>query len=172
MSFGASRIDLGAQWCHGKEGNVVHEMVEADEVLSETDVSEASFARSDGKPVDERHCKYLLNLCTSILEDGREELASYQGNIGEYLEQKYREGIEEPDFKDIDPEFATEVLEMFQKWQCAYFASNTMSDLSGYGYTKYKECPGPLLLNWKDKGFQSIIDYVTVSGFPPSSIIV
>ena len=167
VPFGDNRVDLGAQWCHGKENNIVYEMVdgEADDVLSETDAGfgKMSFMRSDGTHVDGRHCELLMNLCTYILEDSREELASYQGSIGSFLVQKYREATKKPDCDAIDPELATQILDIFQKRQCAYFASDTMFDLSGYGFTKYKECRGPMLLNWKDKGFQSIIDYVTVT---------
>lgn len=167
VSFGENHIDLGAAWCHGKENNIVYEMVDAEGVLSETDddVGRMSFIRSNGTSVDGRHCEHLMNLCTYILEDSRAELANYQGSIGTFLVEKYRDAIKKPDFDGIDPELATQILDIFQKRQCAYYASDTMFDLSGYGYTKYKECRGPMLLNWKDQGFNSIIDYVTVSIF-------
>lgn len=150
----------------------MYEMVEAHEMLSETDVSAVSFARSDGKPVDERHCKHLMALCTNILEEASDELATYQGNLGDFFEQKYRDAIREPDCADVDPELAKLILEVFQRQQSAYFASDTMFEISGYGYTKFKECPGSHMLNWKDKGYGSIVDFVTVSTFPPPSIIV
>lgn len=164
VSFGENHVDLGAQWCHGKENNIVYEMVGESDVLSETDAGfgKMSFVRSDGSLVDERHCEHLMNLCTYILEDNREELANYENSIGKFLVEKYREATKKPNCNAIDPELATQILEIFQKRQCAYYASDTMFDLSGYGYTKYKECRGPMLLNWRDKGFRSVIDYVTV----------
>lgn len=164
MPFGDNKVDLGAQWCHGKEKNIVYEMVES-EALGETsvDVSKMTFVRSNGTLLDGRHCEPLMNLCTYILEDNRDELASYQGPIGGFLIQKYRDAIQQPDFDEIDPELATQIMDVYLKRQCAYCASDTMFDLSGYGYTKFKECKGPARLNWKDQGFRSIIDYVTVS---------
>lgn len=165
VSFGENQVDLGAQWCHGKEKSIVYEMVDAEGVLSETDdnIRRMSFIRSNGTLVDGRLCEHLMDLCTYILEDSKAELANYQGSIGSFLVQKYRDAIQKPDFDGIDPELATQILDIFQKRQCAYYASDTMFDLSGYGFAKHKECRGPALLHWKEQGFRSIIDYVTVS---------
>ena len=164
VSFGENNIDLGAQWCHGRENNIVYQMAGNDGVFDITDHSagKMTFVRSDGAKVDGKHCERLMNLCTSILEN-EEDLATVQGSIGDCLVEKYREAIKKPEFNGIDPELLVEILEVFQKNECSFSAADTTFDLSAYGYTKYKQCPGPLRLNWKEKGYQTIIDYVTVS---------
>lgn len=67
VPFGDNHVDFEAQWCHGKENNIVYEIVdgEAEDVRSETDANfgKMSFMRSDGTRVDGRHCENLMNLC-------------------------------------------------------------------------------------------------------------
>jgi hypothetical protein len=140
----------------------VYEMVQADEVLSGPDVSTESFLRSDRKPVDERHCERLMKLCCDILDEDREELANYQGTFGDFLTQRYLKAVTEPAFADVDPELTSQVLELFMRQQSSYFSSDSTFEYSGYGFTKFEECAGSDR-NWKDNGYEVIIDYVTVS---------
>lgn len=101
VSFGENHVDLGAQLCNGKENDIVYKMgnSESDDVLSKTDagIGEMSFVRSDGSLVDGGHCEKLMNLCTYFLEDSKEELAMFQGSIGSFLVQKYREATKKPE---------------------------------------------------------------------------
>lgn len=102
VSFGENHVDLGAQWCHGKEHNNVYEMVDgvASRVLSETDadIGKMSFIRSDGRIVDGQHCEHLMNLCTYILEDSRDEMVHYEGSMEVFL------------FKNIEMQFKNRIL--------------------------------------------------------------
>jgi hypothetical protein len=116
----------------GARAQWLHESEKFDAVASKTKENheKMSFVRSNGTLLDGRSCEHLLSLCTYILEDSRAELSSYQGSIGSFLVEKYREAVEKPDM-DLDPELATQILEIFRKRQCAYYASDTMFDLSG-----------------------------------------
>lgn len=66
-------------------------------------------------------------------------------------------------YDDIDPEVAIQVLDYFHKFENSIEASDTWFDTSGNGYLQYWECDGHPLLNWKDKGYKSVIDFLTVS---------
>lgn len=143
-------------------------MVGCEGVLSETDVDirRTTFVRSDGVSLDEECCARLYNLCKLILQDPAEELASYQGSVGDFLVQKYSDAIMKPEFDQVDSELSAQVLEFFLKTECSYSAADSMFDVSGYGFSKFKECSGPPRLNWKDQGFKTVFDFVTVSFFP------
>lgn len=153
--------------CHGEKDNLVYELVKDHKVLSESNISypNVNFISSSGSEIDENNCKRLVMLCEQILEDSSEDLVNYKGSLGSYIVSKYEAALKSSDFADIDSETAYQVLDYFHKFENSIEASDSWFDTSGNGYLSYKECEGHPLLNWKDKGYKHVINFLTVRPF-------
>ena len=134
-------------------------------VLDESKINypNVNFLSSSGKQLDDGKCGRLVALCQSILDNCEEDVKNFKGSLGSYVIAKYQEALKSPEFSDIDPDTSHQVLDYFHKFENSIEASDSWFDTSANGYLQYWECEGHPLLNWKDKGYKSVIDYITVS---------
>lgn len=148
--------------CHGEKDNAVFNLVKDHKVLDETSISYPNvwFVRSSGDAVDNEKCGKLVALCMEILENAKEELGDAKGSLGSYVVRKYQEAIKGSAYSDIDSSLAHEVLEYYHKFENSIEASDTWFDTSANGYTHYWECEGNPLLNWRDKGYKTLFDFI------------
>jgi spermine oxidase len=159
--FAGGLIDLGAQWCHGVDGNVVHELAGEDSFAeTKMDFSKMTFTRSDGSEVDKESCRRLMELCDGILERLKDETS---GTVDEILTKKFNEALETEEFQAIDRVLAQEVLDNFKKRESSYCGCENLSKLEVGGFSKFRDCNGPTWLNWKGKGYKPVFDLVLVS---------
>lgn len=142
----------------------MHELVKDHNVLDESLISypNVNFVSSTGRQLDDSKCVRLVTLCQEILNDCEKDLKNYKGSLGSYVVKKYEQALQHPDFADIDAELSYQVLDYFHKFENSIEASDSWFDTSGNGYLSYWECEGHSLLNWKDKGYNSVIDFITV----------
>lgn len=95
-----------------------------------------------------------------ILENSENELENTKGSLGSYVVRKYQEALNTQEYSDIDSNLANEVLEYYHKFENSIEASDTWFDTSASGYTQYWECEGHPLLNWRNKGYKTLFDYI------------
>jgi spermine oxidase len=98
-------------------------------------------------------------------------LKKVKGSLGNYVITQYKQALKTPEFSDIDEEEAYQVLEYIHKFENSIDASDTWFDSSASGLTEYWECDGHPLLNWRDKGYKHIIDFITKKKPDPSKAI-
>lgn len=86
VSFGESKVDLGAQWCHGEEGNIVYKLVEKLNLVetSRHDYSEYTFVDARGKFVNAEVSAKLRAIAFEIGHDD-EAMKAYKGSFGNYF---------------------------------------------------------------------------------------
>lgn len=92
VPFAANVVDLGAQWCHGEKDNVVYELATS----AQNDLLESNTAkydrfelvRSDGRVVDKATSDKLVSLAVSTVELYKEEIANYDGSLGNFITKK------------------------------------------------------------------------------------
>lgn len=92
VPFAANVVDLGAQWCHGEKDNVVYELATS----AQNDLLESNTAkydrfelvRSDGRVVDKAISDKLVSLAVSTVELYKEEIANYDGSLGNFITKK------------------------------------------------------------------------------------
>lgn len=151
--------------CHGEKGNIVFDLVKDHKVLDISDISypNVNFFRSTGQLLDNEKCGRLMALCLLILENSEKDLEDCKGSLGGYVVAKYEEALKTPEYADIDSDTSQQVLEYFHKFENSIEASDSWFETSGNGYLQYWECEGHPLLNWKDKGYKTVIDFITVS---------
>jgi spermine oxidase len=150
--------------CHGEKHNVVYDLVKNHDVLDTSNISypNVNFLNSSGNEIDNDKCGRLMALCLSILEHSENDLKDYKGSLGNYVVAKYKEALRTEDYADIDSDLCGQVLEYFHKFENSIEASENWFITSGSGYLEYYECEGHPLLNWKDKGYKTVIDFITV----------
>lgn len=156
--FSNGLIDLGAQWCHGIDGNIVH-VLAGSESFAETkmDFSKMTFSRSDGTNIDHKACEALMQLCEKIMNEIKTEEG---GTIDEILTRKFFGNIDQEPFRDVKKDLALEVLNNFKRRESSYCGCEDLEKLSVDGYNKFKDCKGPTWLNWKGKGFKTIFEHL------------
>ncbi|GJQ66030.1 hypothetical protein Trydic_g4120 [Trypoxylus dichotomus] len=83
IEYGSTAIDMGAEWCHGQEGNVVYDLIKDYNVLQHTNAWIRLFY-SDGQSVDDDFSKRLFKMIEDIyLADGNKK--QREGiTLGEY----------------------------------------------------------------------------------------
>ena len=159
--FSNGLIDLGAQWCHGIDGNIVHTLAGSESFIeTKMDFSKMSFSRSDGSDVNNRTCETLMQLCEKIMDEIKTEKV---GTIDDILTRKFFKNISQEPYKDINKDLAIEVLKNFKRRESSYCGCEDLEKISVDGYNKFKDCKGPTWLNWKGKGFKTIFEHLLQS---------
>ncbi|XP_052897227.1 uncharacterized protein LOC128304124 [Anopheles moucheti] len=160
VPFGANVVDLGAQWCHGEKGNVCYELGSKYNVFDSNSARYERFVltRSNGEQIPKERSEKLLGLIWSILETHKHELTGYRGSLGSFIMGKFRALLETAEYADVNNDTAYQVLEFFHKFENSIEASDSWFDTSGPGYLHYWECDGDLLLNWRDKGYRTVLE--------------
>jgi len=158
--FADGLIDLGAQWCHGIDGNIVHQLAGANS-FAETrmDFSNMLFTRSDGVVTDNKSCEALMHLCDKVLADLKGET---NGTVDELLTRKFLKALEADEFTGTDKVLAQQVLNNFKKRESSYCGCENLSEITIQGFQSFRDCDGPTWLNWKGKGYKTIFDCVAV----------
>lgn len=167
IPFASNVVDLGAQWCHGEKDNVVHQLGNPLDLFSSTTTKYDEFAcvKSNGQPVDEKISKKLCELAISVVECYKDELKTYRGSLGSFIVEKFGKLLETEDYRDIDKNTAYQYLDFFHRYENSIEASDTWFDTSARGYLHYWDCDGDRLLNWKDRGYKTILDILMVRLF-------
>lgn len=86
VDFGIGKIDLGAQWCHGKKNNLVYESVKDLNLLGPT-THNVEFLHSSGQYISKKFAKNLYQISEEISDD-MEKYASRWQTVGEYFSTK------------------------------------------------------------------------------------
>ncbi|KAK9700997.1 Flavin containing amine oxidoreductase [Popillia japonica] len=92
IEFGDAYVDMGAEWCHGQEDNVVYSLIKDYNILRHTDNEFASFY-SNGEQVDDTLNQQLFEIIENIyVPDGNKN--QREGiTLGEYCVNRYRAAI-------------------------------------------------------------------------------
>lgn len=133
---------------------MVFDLVKKHNVLDNSSISypNVNFMCSSG----------LVTLCLEILKNC-DELKNQKGSLGDYILREYQKALKTSEYSDIDSDTAHQVLEYFHKFENSIESSDSWFDTSASGYLDYWECEGHPLLNWKDKGYTTVFDFLTVS---------
>lgn len=86
IPFGRAMVDLGAQWCHGEDDNIVYQMVKDLNLLetSRCTYKDNTFYTSDGEVVDRELTDNLFGYAAEIMRDIQADSSS----IGHYFIKK------------------------------------------------------------------------------------
>ncbi|EDW05050.1 GH18004 [Drosophila grimshawi] len=154
IPFADSVIDLGAQWCHGEEGNVVYQRVKDLDLVSKTEsqLNTTRFLRSNKEMILQETANALTTIVDSSVPEGPN---AYDGSFGDHLNHKYWLEVEK--LPNVDRTIATEMLDNFKKGLCAFEGSDNLYEVSGHGHLEYETCDGNQEIHWRDNGFKTFL---------------
>jgi hypothetical protein len=86
-------VELGCQWVHGEEGNVVFSMASQYGLLMESlinyDVEKLVFIDSSGNIANRNTIEELYGILDGIYSSSKTNLVNYTGSLGDYFNHKY-----------------------------------------------------------------------------------
>lgn len=71
--------------------------------------------------------------------------------------------LESPEYSEIDGELREAYLQHFQAREMGLNATDSWFNLSRVKYHEWQVCIGDFSLNWKDQGYATLFDLLTVS---------
>ncbi|XP_069684370.1 spermine oxidase-like isoform X2 [Periplaneta americana] len=158
VQLGDGVVELGAQWVHGEEGNVVFAMASQNGLLMDSTISDeygnASFIDSSGRIIDTDISKQFYNILEEIGETGSDDLQNFTGSLGEYYTDEYFKRLQERSIAKSD--LAESFLDWYHKALNSYNAAESWFDASGRGDTEYEECEGKQNWAWKS-GYSTVL---------------
>jgi len=86
-------IDIGAQWIHGEEGNIVFQMAAAQDLVSDQretiqQFKNSTFITSSGREIQSNHLREYLNVAYSVLDDiPKDDLERFM-SLGELFQKR------------------------------------------------------------------------------------
>lgn len=93
MYFLDGHIDIGAQWIHGEEGNVVFQLASAQNLVSDQretiqQFTNSTFITSSGSEIKSNHLREYLNVAFSVLDDSPKDDLERFMSIGELFQKR------------------------------------------------------------------------------------
>lgn len=158
------KIDLGAQWIHGQKGNVIWEMVNKYVELGSTPFADVdgTYLLSNGTLPNQNQCFKLQALINELAEESWTDVKKFKGSLGEFISSRYTKALETVAYRGVENEIGKMMLDDAQKQVNGFYASSSWFDISGKLYADYDDIKGNQDVTWKDKGFSTIFDFITV----------
>ncbi|EDV51935.1 protein anon-37Cs [Drosophila erecta] len=144
IPFADSVIDLGAQWCHGEEGNVVYEKAKDLNLLGKTHDFVVQFIRSNKEILTDEQNKALMKLTNEF--DVPDE---YEGSVGDAFNAYWKEDGHK--LVSSDSSIAKEAQDCLRRILCSMEACDNLSELSTRNFRNFANSGGDQY-SWK-KGF-------------------
>lgn len=165
VQHGSSLIEIGAQWVHGKEGNVVHPLAEAaGEIRTDIHTLESTgyaddveMVYRDGRKITADQLKEFKEILQRIYADSRRELAQWKTSLGEYFEYKFGKHLDQGSFTTMDRATALDLLDWAHRAQNIEDGSDNWMETCGVGSLEYHECVGDYTTVWK-RGYSALFD--------------
>jgi spermine oxidase len=163
VPFASNVVDLGAQWVHGEVGNVVYQLVAAQKVLDKTpeDYFVGQYLNSQGNTKPEY--EDLEVVMEDITDNSETAITGVTGSLGDFYKKQYWNKLKATDYRYIDNDTANEFLGLFERLQSFEDGSENWLDTAASGYNEFYTCDGYDLWNWKDQGYKTLFDFITVS---------
>lgn len=75
---------------------------------------------------------------------------------------RYFTALKRAEYNDIDESLQWQAFEWFEKFVNMYTACDTWFEVSCQNYGSFIPCPGDAHLNWKEKGYRTVLDLLQV----------
>ncbi|XP_044264139.1 probable polyamine oxidase 5 [Tribolium madens] len=163
VKFGDGLVELGAEYCHGEEGNIVKELVKDYDLLEPTfNYLNGQIYYSNGSKLNHEFVRELQDL---ILSENKEENYDTRGkSIGEVFMHRYNSTLVEKYKTDPNKlkllkeglHFAERTI-LISEGSFSWFDASADSD--------WLECPGNQTLVWKGVGYKTILE-ILMKNYP------
>lgn len=164
VKFDEYVIDLGAQWVHGEKGNVAYELVAPLNITDHSKPFKDEIYTSTGELLDPRITK---NITDTYLSFGRTspEMSDdeCQHSVGECLIYKFKDNFKM--LPELNETLQDQILWLLNLMETSFDPADDWFDIAAKTYTNYDVCKGDLAINWRKRGYGTILD-ILMKRFP------
>ncbi|XP_014236123.1 spermine oxidase-like [Trichogramma pretiosum] len=164
--FANYSVDLGGQWVHGQDGNVAYGLANPLGLLDASDRPDFGFKQklvdSQGEPIDDAVAEKLWLFFMENLHDVEFHNDTTYESIGQYADKVFDEKFQN------DPEILknkSKYSHLLESMRLSADPADCWLELSALGSQVYKEYPGDQVVNWKTRGYSTILD-ILMKAFP------
>ncbi|XP_075223796.1 peroxisomal N(1)-acetyl-spermine/spermidine oxidase-like isoform X3 [Lycorma delicatula] len=157
-SFEGYTVDLGAQWVHGEDGNVVYEMAKPEGIISDSasDFVKVQCVLSDKTFVD---LDLTSRLFVSSIEIRDNIIEKSNGCFADYFIPRYFKFIDD-EMPGLPDDIRYGYLEWLHQFQNSVDGSDSWHHTSVTSNVVYRECDGNSLIKWNLGGFSNIVQLI------------
>lgn len=170
LRTGGPRLELGAQWIHGQEGNVAYDIATDLGFLDNTEeggegghCEHEAISVLEGHPVSPEMIKTLTMAMARVEESVEkipEESWSQYNSMRDYVEQTAEKILTSDEFRDdLCPIVKAAYLHWWGQLQACIDGAPDMEDTAVYQNIMYRECPGNQTVNIdKRMSYQALLE--------------
>ncbi|KAL0820934.1 hypothetical protein ABMA28_005591 [Loxostege sticticalis] len=150
--FAGGVVDIGAAWCHGEENNIVYELASPHDLLGKPEGTEEEwFIFSNGTLMPTGNARAVITEFTDALHA--------RGQKEKSISQFIREDAEKYPIVELGKIPKTKpFIEWYERDNHVGGQDDPKKGKSINGLHEHKICNGEFWLNWKGKGYKTILD--------------
>lgn len=156
--FDNNWVDLGGQHVHGETNNIAFELAEPLgllEIPQDNKIFEFTVYNSKGCQIPTSVSNNLIEMFSEISET-REKFNGTNGSIGDYIVSELNTRVQQS--PSVNETLLRHFMYLFEGFSMASDASDNWYEPSTQGYLETWNCAGSLVVNWKDRGYGTILD--------------
>ncbi|KAK4878677.1 hypothetical protein RN001_011183 [Aquatica leii] len=154
VKFDDNYVDLGAEWCHGQENNVVYNLVKNFNLLKPIRETFPNLFHSKANAIDVSFKNELFGIFLNIYNEDR---AGSNYSLGEYINKRFNDTVEKLWSSNSSKlNIARDAIELFEKWVLSY--EGAFSWYSIAAESDFVESEGNQQLSWMGRGYKTILD--------------
>ncbi|XP_012548870.1 spermine oxidase [Bombyx mori] len=158
IEYGDSTLDIGAAWCHGEKDNIVFELAEPLGLLGRPDPHDSWYVLSNGDLAPDATCK-------EILANIDEEVCKSHKNNVQSISQFVRNAVNTKETFKQFPRLTRSLLEVYERNNHLGGQDDPQHGKSLKGLDEHWPCEGEFLLNWRGRGYKTLLD-VLLNKYP------
>ncbi|XP_045512132.1 spermine oxidase-like isoform X1 [Pieris brassicae] len=151
IQYGECYLDLGAAWCHGEKDNIVFEMANPLDLLGRPKPDNKMYVLSNGEILKS-------DLSESIIGALDEAVAKADKNTSQSVSECVRKAVKTNPTLTKDAKLSQSFLEWFEKNNHVGGQTDPLHGKSLKGLEESWGCEGEFMLNWKGRGYRTILD--------------
>ncbi|XP_046966516.1 spermine oxidase-like isoform X1 [Vanessa cardui] len=161
VEYGDCFLDLGAAWCHGEKDNVVFGLANPLGLLGRPKPDEKYFVLSNGNLLP-------IEAGEGIVQALNDELATANKNTKGSISACIRNAAKTNPALKKDPSLSQSFVEWYEKNNHVGGQIDPKQGKSLKGLEVFSNCEGEFMLNWKGRGYKTILD-ILLNKYPDPS---
>lgn len=121
------------------------------------------FLQSNGAYANQTQISQLVNLSESITSVVYDQDPTYLGTFGSFFVSNYWEKLRSDAYNTIPWSLAMKVQHFFHTYTNNYFGTNSWFDISIPIYSAKGYMLGSQWVTWRNEGFQTVFEFLSVS---------
>ncbi|XP_075979918.1 spermine oxidase-like isoform X2 [Anticarsia gemmatalis] len=161
VAFGDRAIDIGAAWCHGEKDNKVFELANPLDLLGRPEPDNKWYVLSNGELVSAEKADTIL----AVIDD---EVAKADKYSTQSISECVRNAEQTNATLKKDPKLSRSFVEWFERNSHLGGQDDEKTGKSLRGLIEFWNSDGEFMLNWKGRGYKTILD-VLMNKYPDPS---